>query len=141
MDININPCISKKFSFATTSNASDALDKIRFLSLSGICILGEGENKKLEIKTFDKEKRTLTFDRGGDDQARLDSNLGTVARLEPPSSSKRLHQAKTPTLLDSLLVYRIFGCWQDPSHHKQQMTNNTSGKVLPTLRSVWLPIH
>merc|ERR1719267_122634 len=85
MDIIINSLYKQKEIFLREliSNASDALDKIRFLSLSEDGILGEGENKKLEIKiSFDKEKRTLTLrDRGvGMTKQDLIQNLGTVAR-------------------------------------------------------------
>merc|ERR1719313_1740615 len=85
MDIIINSLYKQKEIFLREliSNASDALDKIRFLSLSEDGILGEGENKKLEIKiSFDKETRTLTLrDRGvGMTKQDLIQNLGTVAR-------------------------------------------------------------
>jgi heat shock protein beta len=85
MDIIINSLYKQKEIFLREliSNASDALDKIRFLSLSEDDILGEGENKKLEIKiSFDKETRTLTLrDRGvGMTKQDLFQNLGTVAR-------------------------------------------------------------
>merc|ERR1719313_3240961 len=85
MDIIINSLYKQKEIFLREliSNASDALDKIRFLSLSEDGILGEGDNKKLEIRiSFDKEKRTLTLrDRGvGMTKQDLIQNLGTVAR-------------------------------------------------------------
>lgn len=65
------------------SNASDALDRIRFLSVQDEAALGEGENKELEVRiSFDKEARTLTLrDRGvGMTREDLIKNLGTVAR-------------------------------------------------------------
>merc|ERR1719424_1827257 len=65
------------------SNASDALDKLRFLALSDEELLGEGENAELEIRvSYDKEERTLTIrDRGvGMTKQDLIQNLGTVAR-------------------------------------------------------------
>jgi HSP90 family molecular chaperone len=63
------------------SNASDALDKIRFLALSATDALGV--NRELEIQiSFDTEKKTLTLrDTGvGMTRTELVNNLGTVAK-------------------------------------------------------------
>merc|ERR1719326_1180492 len=83
MDIIINSLYKKKEIFLREliSNASDALDKIRFLSVSDDSALGE--NKDLEIKIkFDKDARTLSIiDTGvGMTKADLVANLGTVAK-------------------------------------------------------------
>lgn len=85
MDIIINSLYTHKEIFLRelVSNASDALDKIRFLSLSDDSQLGEGEDRNLEIRvSFDKDERTLTLrDRGvGMTKQDLINNLGTVAR-------------------------------------------------------------
>jgi heat shock protein beta len=85
MDIIINSLYKQKSIFLREiiSNASDALDKLRFLSLSDEDLLGEGDNQKLEIRvSYDKEERTLTIrDRGvGMTKQDLIQNLGTVAR-------------------------------------------------------------
>lgn len=65
------------------SNASDALDKIRFLALTDTGVLGEGDTAKLEVQmTLDKENRILYIrDRGiGMTKEDLIKNLGTIAK-------------------------------------------------------------
>ena len=62
MDIIINSLYKNKEVFLREliSNASDALDKIRFLALSASDALGD--NKDLEIQiSFDEDLKTLTI--------------------------------------------------------------------------------
>lgn len=85
MDILIHSLYSNKDIFLREliSNASDALDKLRFLSLTDKAVLGEGDTAKLDISIWaDKANRVLFIrDRGiGMTQDELVKNLGTIAK-------------------------------------------------------------
>lgn len=65
------------------SNASDALDKFRYLTLTQADKYGSGDDVELKIELdYDEEARTLTIrDTGvGMTREKMVSNLGTVAR-------------------------------------------------------------
>ena len=79
LDLMINSIYTNKEIFLREliSNASDAIDKLHFISLTD-----EKVDDKFKIELFiDKEKRTLTIaDNGiGMSEAELEKNLGTIA--------------------------------------------------------------
>merc|ERR1712178_20634 len=97
MDIIINSLYSNKEIFLREiiSNASDALDKIRFLSVTDKDAIGDGEVAKLDIKiAADKTKDTLTLtDKGiGMTKQDLINNLGTIAKSGTSSFLEKLKE-------------------------------------------------
>ena len=85
MDIIINSLYQKKeiFMRELISNASDALDKIRFMALSDPDALGSGDDANLEIRvSINEDERSISIrDRGvGMTKVDLIENLGTVAK-------------------------------------------------------------
>lgn len=99
MDIIINSLYSNRDVFLREliSNASDALDKIRFLALSKPSLLGEGDQAKLEIKVrADKEMGVLEIIDNGIGMTRDDliKNLGTIAKSGTSHFLKQMAETK-----------------------------------------------
>jgi len=83
MDIIINSLYTKKDVFIREiiSNASDALDKARFVSIAQSDYLGNTPELEIKIDFNDKEKTLSITDTGiGMTKAELIKNLGTVAK-------------------------------------------------------------
>jgi len=104
MDIIINSLYSNKEIFLREiiSNASDALDKIRFLSVTDKEALGDGDDAKLEMKISpDKANDTLTLtDRGiGMTKQDLINNLGTIAKSGTSSFLEKLKEGGDVNLI------------------------------------------
>lgn len=83
LDIVVNSLYQNKDVFLREliSNASDALDKIRFLALTKPKLLKDTENLEIRIE-YDSDKHTLTLRDSGIGMTHEDlvNNLGTVAR-------------------------------------------------------------
>merc|ERR1711959_498241 len=95
------------------SNASDALDKIRFLSVTDKEALGSGDTSKLDIKiAADKKKDTLSItDRGiGMTKQDLINNLGTIAKSGTSSFLEKLKEGGDINLIGQfgVGVYSVY---------------------------------
>merc|ERR1711998_705116 len=104
MDIIINSLYSNKEIFLREiiSNASDALDKIRFLAVTDKDALGEGDTAKLQIKiSADKTKDTLTLTDSGVGMTKQDliNNLGTIAKSGTSSFLEKLKEGGDVNLI------------------------------------------
>jgi molecular chaperone HtpG len=83
LDIVINSLYSEREIFLREliSNASDALDKRKYLSLTDKKIAGSSEAPEIKIEINNKEKTLTISDNGiGMNEADLKSSLGTIAR-------------------------------------------------------------
>ena len=102
MDIIINSMYTKKEVFIRelVSNASDALDKVRFITVQDPDYLGN--TPELEIKIdFDYEAKTISFtDTGvGMTKAELVKNLGTVAKSGTTAFLEAMGQGENMSLI------------------------------------------
>ena len=102
MDIIINSLYTKKEVFIREliSNASDALDKARFIALTQPEFLGD--TPELEIKIdFDNEAKTISItDTGiGMTKAELIKNLGTVAKSGTTAFLEAMGQGENMSLI------------------------------------------
>ncbi|MBQ5612057.1 MAG: ATP-binding protein, partial [Fibrobacteraceae bacterium] len=73
------------------SNAADALDKRRFLSVSDSSLLPVGTQLRIDINVFSEAKRLVIEDNGiGMNREDLIQNLGTIARSGTKQFMKNL---------------------------------------------------
>lgn len=102
MDIIINSLYTKKEVFIREliSNASDALDKLRFIAVQNPNFLGD--KQELEIKIdFDHDAKTISItDTGiGMSKAELIKNLGTVAKSGTTAFLEAMGQGENMSLI------------------------------------------
>ena len=86
------------------SNASDALDRLRFEALTDPDLIGKSE--KLEIRIIgDKEDRTLTIHDNGIGMSREEAvqNLGTIAKSGTKELVDQIKKAKSSEIAEKLI--------------------------------------
>ena len=97
LDIVINSLYTNKDIFLREliSNASDALDKLRFLSVTKPELLGDKPELEVQID-YDPELKTLTIRDSGIGMSKEDlvANLGTVARSGTTNFIKALSEGE-----------------------------------------------
>ena len=82
LDLVVNSLYSKKEIFLRelVSNASDAIDRAKFLSLTDKTLVSDNPEWKIQIAADKKAKTLMISDNGiGMDAAELEQNLGTIA--------------------------------------------------------------
>merc|ERR1712045_618017 len=86
------------------SNASDALDKIRLLSLTDKSVLSSGEDLNIKIKA-DKENHVLTITDTGIGMTKKDlvNNLGTIAKSGTADFLSKVQEAATAGQMADLI--------------------------------------
>ena len=101
LDMMINSIYTHKDIFLREliSNASDALDKLYYHSLSGETYGLTRDDYKINLE-IDKESRTLTIsDNGcGMTKEELENNLGVIARSGSLNFKKEMQEKNTPTI-------------------------------------------
>merc|ERR1712038_551927 len=86
------------------SNASDALDKIRLLSLTDKSVLSTGEDLNIKIKA-DKENHVLTITDTGIGMTKKDliNNLGTIAKSGTADFLGKMNEAQDAAAMNDLI--------------------------------------
>ena len=102
MDIIINSLYTSRDIFLRelVSNGADALDKMRFLSLSEPDLLGDAEDLEIRI-SYDKEANSITIKDTGIGMTRDDliNNLGTVAKSGTAAFVEQMQQEGDMSLI------------------------------------------
>ena len=106
LDLMIHSLYSNKEIFLREliSNASDALDRLRFEALSSPQLAGEGWEPQIRL-TADPEARTLTVRDNGIGMSRdeLIANIGTIAKSGTRELMQKLRDAKQDATIEKLI--------------------------------------
>jgi molecular chaperone HtpG len=110
LDLMIHSLYSNKEIFLREliSNASDALDRLRFEALTNPELLtsADGSEDKLEIRlAADREKKTLTIEDNGIGMSRAEviANIGTIAKSGTRELVNRLKQGESKQTIAELI--------------------------------------
>ncbi len=106
LDLMIHSLYTQKEIFLREliSNASDALDRLRFESLTNEGLLSDDEELEIRLEA-DPESRTLTIsDNGiGMSRAEVKSNIGTIARSGSRELMEKLRKSKSAQQVSDLI--------------------------------------
>src|SRR5919204_5242812 len=106
LDLMINSLYTNKEIFLREliSNASDALDRLRFEALTNPTLLEENDKYEIRLET-DKETRTLSISDTGIGMSRDEviANIGTIARSGTDELRKGLESTHTGQMTADLI--------------------------------------
>jgi len=152
MDIIINSLYTNKEIFLreVISNASDALDKIRFLSVSDPDVLANQPELYIQVEYDSENKRVSIYDSGiGMTKTDLINNLGTIAKSGTTNFVQALAQGQSLNLIGQFGVgfYSTFLAgnkvtvitkhnnddqyiWESSAAHSFNIRKDTSGEII-----------
>jgi molecular chaperone HtpG len=86
------------------SNASDALDRLRFEALSNPELIGPDDRLEIVVETDPKERTLTVHDNGiGMSRQEVISNIGTIAKSGTREVLKNLKEAKSSDIAETLI--------------------------------------
>src|SRR5688572_27394190 len=86
------------------SNASDALDRLRFEALSNPELIGADDRLEILIETDPKERTVTVHDNGiGMNRQEVISNIGTIAKSGTREVLKNLKESKSSDIAETLI--------------------------------------